>query len=483
MGRATAELVAHRTTSIRDVAEHVRETFRGIPEIASLPDALAFALSPAALTSLLWDPARLQRRVRAVLNVMSRASEVSPGWLASTAEVANAILDGHRKLSEQVGALGFILRSGAPRKQLLLNATTVYERFSEGPMRKFGAIVRQAIEVSEGRQQVLDARAVVEDKFGYVTDSLKVATPALVHDLETLVRNAAAHYEFEITESGVDITEPARGGKKRAASLTDDDFLEMLFDLNEAIVALEAGLLVYASSDPALQAEFDQVASGIEERFEIIRALAGLAGWVEMSFAMNDAHLEVEGRDVGDANEDPFVRILPTLAAVAGSFPQVQTIEIRLRGTERTCRYDRTFFEPSGSNDLISASRAGRAMAKVLFQTQPEARVQSDARYLLVGPVATLIEAVAANKADFDSVREFCSWIIPLLKSEDLSPELLTQRDEIVEHLSKLTESIAASRFADRRGDRRMQLAAATNIRRHAEKLSEPRLRLRNLYP
>jgi hypothetical protein len=180
---------------------------------------------------------------------------------------------------------------------------------------------------------------------------------------------------------------------------------------------------------------------------------------------------------------DTFLRILPTIAAVVGSFPEVQTIGVRLRGTDRTCAYDRNFFGQTGSNGLIATSQAGRAMGKVLLQTQPKARLGSEARYLLVGPLATLIEAVAANETDFDSVREFCSWIIPLLKSDDLSPELLSKRDEIVEHLSKLVASIAASRFADRRGDRRLQQRAATDIGRHALKLSELRLRLRKLYP
>ncbi len=261
-GRATAELVGHRRTTVADVAAQVRATFAGVSEIATLPDPLAFALGPAALTSVLWDPQRLKRRIRTVLAVMAQASEVNPNWLTSVHDVAKAILDGHRKLNQQVGSLGFVLRSNAPRKQMLLNATTVFERFAEGPMRKFGSILRQAIEVSEGRQHALDPAALVEDKFGYVTDSLQRATPTLVHDLETLTRNAAAHYEFEITESGIDITEPMRQGKKRSASLTDDDFLEMLFDLNEAIVGLEVGLIVYAASNPLLRAEIDQLASG-----------------------------------------------------------------------------------------------------------------------------------------------------------------------------------------------------------------------------
>ncbi len=113
-----------------------------------------------------------------------------------------------------------------------------------------------------------------------------------------------------------------------------------------------------------------------------------------MSFVLDGTRMEIDGRELDDGGGDPFLRLLPTLAAVAGSFPETEVIEVRLRGTGRKCTYERDFFIGASSNHLISTCRAGRAMAKVLRQTKSEARLASEARYLLVGPVATLIEAV-----------------------------------------------------------------------------------------
>ncbi len=483
-GRATAELVSHQPTTISEAAALVRTTFSTIPEIVRLPDELAFALAPAALTSVLWDPLRLQRRIRAILRIFSKASSTNPNWIGDPASVAESLLIGHRQLNEQVGLLGFLARSGGSRKAMLIGSISVYERFAEGPLRRFGSVVRQAIEVAERRQQTLDAAALAEDQLGPIVQSLEDAAPVLVREFSFLMRNASAHYEFEVTDAGVTVTEPMRKGKKRRENLTDDDFLEMLFDLNELLVALEAATVAFAASDdaPRLKAELTRIAAGAEEQYEILRAIAGLRGWVELSFAKRDQTLILEGRYLGDAKTDPFVELLSTVAGALGVFGDVDAVVVSLRGAGRSCDYSRDRMMGGPSNPLVAPALAGRATADVLRQTGSQPELEVEARFLLVGPIAVLTDAIANNAVSIPQVREFCKWAIPWLKSEAIGSGLAPERDLIVEHLRKLDEAMAISGLAAQKNNRGLARAATDAMQREALALLEVRRRLRTLY-
>jgi hypothetical protein len=485
-GRATAELVAHQQSSIGEVVAVVRTTFANVPEVAALPDALAFALAPAALTSTLWDPLRLERRIRAALRILTKASSTNPAWMPDPAPVAAILLKGHRQLSDQVGALGFLARSGASRKAMLMGSVAVYERFAEGPLRRFGSIFRQAAEVGEGRQRSLDAYALGQDELGPIMGSIERAAPVLTRDFSFLVRNAAAHYQFEITETGVTVAEGERKGRKRRDELSDDDFLERLFDLNELIVALEVALVAYvgAGSVPNLKAEIERIASRPDEQYDVLRAIAGLCGWVELTFARTDATtLTMEGHYLGAGERDPFVSLLSTIAGALGVFKTVETVVVTLRGTTRSCEYRRAILLNGPANSLVATARAGRAMADVLRQTVSEPRVETEAKLILAGPVAVLTSAIANNSASVSEVRAFCKWIVPLLESDSVDGALVDERDLIVVHLRKLDEAIGLSVVSGKKKDRWLSNAAANAMKREGLDLFAIQQRLRGLYP
>jgi hypothetical protein len=484
-GRATAELVSHQSSTIADAAAIVRTTFSTIPAIAGLPDALAFALAPAALTSVLWDPLRLQRRIQAILRIFAKASSANQNWIVDSVPVASALLTGHRQLNEQVGLLGFLARSGGSRKTMLMESISVYQRFAEGPLRKFGSVVRQAYEVGVGRQQTIDATALTEDRLRTIVESLQEAAPELVQQFSFLIRNASAHYGFEVTDAGVTVTEPMRKGKKRSDNLTDDDFMEMLFDLNELLVALEAATVAFAASGaaPGLNAELTRLAAGPEEQYEVLRAIAGLRGWVEMSFARSDRTLIVEGSYLGGSSTDPFVELLSTVAGALGAFGDVDMVAVSLRGAARTCEYSRRLITDGPGGTLIGPAMAGRATASVLRQTGSKPRVEVEAKFILVGPIAVLTEAIANSQVSMPEVRQFCSWAIPWLASEALEPELEPERDLTVEHLGKLDQAIAMSGVAARKNNRWLADTSASAIQREVLSLLEVQQRLRALYP
>lgn len=447
-GRAVSELMLKKASSVTEVASLVRSVFGGIDEISDLPDAFAFSLAPAALASALWDPVRLERRVRAVLRVLRQASTLNSAWVGDPGVFAAAFLHGHRQLNDQIGILGFLARSAAPRKTMLSGAIGVYQKFSEGPLRRFGGLVRQATEVAGGRQDAVDPAALADEKLGKIVEALENVAPFLVSEVSLLIRNADAHYEFDILESGIDIAEPKRKSKKRHEHLTDDDFFELLFDLNELLIALEVALVVYISrGSTGVLDELTRIESGQEEQLSVIRALAGLRGWVELSFAVAEPTLRIEGLYVGGEETDPFVELLSTLAAIFGVFPNIESVEVCRRQTHGAFIYQRAIFGDQRSGPAATI-QAGRAIASVLRATDPSSRLENEARYLLIGPVAVLIAAVTAQTLTTGELRELSLWLVGWLSTEEVDRALQADHDQLIAHLTALANAIALSQIA-----------------------------------
>jgi predicted RNA-binding Zn-ribbon protein involved in translation (DUF1610 family) len=483
-GRATAEVVSHRPSSVKEVVDRVRSTFAAIPEIVALPDHVAFVLAPAVLTSVLWDSLRLERRIKAALAIFHGVFSVNPNWMVRPGLVAQDVAIGHQQLSDQVGQLGFFARSGASRKAMLLGSIGVYERFGEGPLRKFGALVRQAIEVGSGRQQVLDVSAMKEDKLGPIVESLRNAAPVLVQEVSLLLRNASAHYGFEVTDAGIVLTAPPRRGKTPKDELSDDDFMEMLFDLNELLVALEVAILASAHSGtiPQLQAELSGLGTELDQQCQVLRAIAGLRGWVEVTFEKSGNRLIVEGRYIGEPLLDPFAELLPAVAGAFGAIRGLSEIDARLRDTRRTCRFAGARIIEGPKNVLADVARTGRITADTLRQSETQSVSQVEARFLLGGPVAVLLRAIEDNTVSMREVREFCKWESEWLASEPIVEELEADRNLVVQQLKGLERAVAMLESSTRTNRRWLAKLASDEMRSAMNSLREIHVRLRSLY-
>jgi len=481
-GRATTELLLKRPGNVADAASLVRSTFSGVRQIAELPDPVAFTLAPTALAAALWDPVRLERRINSVLRVLTDATSRNPNWIGDPSPFISALLRGHSQLSEQIGILGFLARSSAPRKTLLMGAVGVYQKFTEGPLRRLGAIIRQAEQVSAGRQDHLDAEALEEDHLGKVIESLQQVSSVVVPDVPFLVRNADAHYEFEVIDGAISVTEPKRNGKKRADLLTDDDFFELLFNLNELVVAFEAALLAYIATEApgGLMEELTRATSGRDQQYEAIRALAGLRGWVELSFVYAGDLLSVDGRYIGDRGTNPFLELLSTVAGIFGALMEVRIVEVTERGTGLRLDYSRdTIGEQTG---LAATLQAGRAMAYVTRKTDPPRRITHDARYVLLGPLAVLLDAVANQELSMHDLQDLCLWTVSWLPSEDIDRSLMSDRDRIVSNLTALSQAIAVSEIAAKSHERSWVDRTSQVIRDRLIVLAKDRQRLQSLY-
>jgi hypothetical protein len=481
-GRAVSELMLKEASSVAEVAALVRSVFGGIDEISTLSDPVAFSLAPSALAAALWDPVRLERRIRSVLRVLRAATKRNAGWVADPPAFVAALLRGHSQLNEQIGILGFLARSTAPRKTMLMGAIGVYQKFSEGPLRRFGGLVLQAAEVAAGRQAELDTAALTEEKLGKTMEALERVSPVLTSDVSFLIRNADAHYEFEILDPDILVTEPRRKGKKRQERLTDDDFFELLFNLNELLVALEVALIAYISSEaPAILEELNRTASSRDDQLSVLKALAGLRGWIELSFEFATPALQIEGRYVGPHDTNPFLELLSTISAIFGVFPDIDSVEVTRRDSAGRLAYPRAIVGDRRAGPA-GAIEAGRAIAYVMRSTDPEHRLEHDARNLLIGPVAVLVAAVGTLDLTMIELRALCVWLVDWLPAEDIDGALLADRDQLIRHLRTLADAIAVSQLAANSHDTRWQDRSSQGVRQALLALAKDRERLSTQY-
>lgn len=494
-GRTTWELVDNAPTTVAEAAQFVRKTFADIPQIASLPDAAAFMLGPAALISGFHDPLRLAARIRAVLRTLGDADQSQPTWIADKNAFAQLFDRAHEQLAEQVVIFGYHLRSGAPRTVMIPGAIGVYQKFMEGPLRRFGAILAAALQAKAGVTGPLTVEAMGSALLGPVIGELERGQPILARDVDFLARNADSHYEFQLSNTGIELSEPPRHGKQRTRSLTDDDFLEELLNLNELLVAMEAGLLAYAwnSDDPQLRAELEAVANTPEQVLQVIKALAGLKGWVEILTSREGTTMRLRGRFLRDATEiDPFVELLPSIAAIFGAMPDVDVViaETEVIGEPRDVRFDRAVVVPDvGSNALSTTHSVGIAMANVLSQSQPDGRALHEARYVLVAAVIFVLEAlleIMQQQHDGQLPRrlgEYLDWVLSWLPQFEFDPSISTDRDQLITPLREIRARLGPLRAAIAKRDDRLLKVVRGEIAQRSETLQKVHAKLREMYP
>jgi len=132
---------------------------------------------------------------------------------------------------------------------------------------------------------------------------------------------------------------------------------------------------------------------------------------------------------------------------------------------------------------VIAPARAGRAIADVMQQSRSELALQVQAKFLLVGPIMVLTDAITGQPVTSAQIREFCKWVSPLLKGQALEATLTPERDLIIEHLERMDQAIALSDVGGRTRRKWLTNAAFGGIKREALALLEVSQRLRALYP
>lgn len=473
-GRVAWEGVDASVATITDAATVVRETFKDVPGIPGLPDEQAFLLLPAAAISASFqDPERLIRRAVAVRTLLDRA-DAAGSWVAEPTLLAEHVWRGHRQLVDQVVRFGYAMRSDHPRKLLLDTALDVFAKFVEGPLRRLGGVAAIASKASGG--EVFDHNSSDRYKPSTTIQALNHAAPELLQGMDSLLRHAEAHYDYEYDDEGVAISHlPPRGSSGRIVDhFTDEDLFEQLLNLNEALVAVELALLPYLWSfpDDSVQEVLEQKASTRESAFELLRALGGLKGWTDVAFDVSGGVLSVTGTYRGPADANSVVDLLPMVAAAWSALPDVERVHVRTLDAEASLSRDQ--FLPHELNEGMRMHRMASLLADVRSQSEGGDRAGWEATALLL-PAAVmpvhLVNGVLLGEYEPSDAVEYLRWLAPQLQAADLDVQYTALRDALLSGLATTTTLLNTASVALRRNDQHFIRRCERDLRQDLERL------------
>jgi hypothetical protein len=199
---------------------------------------------------LLEDPTRRRRRFDAALRLLEQANASGGSWLGTGEFFSTYTMHSWRQLRAQHERIDKQLRISHGQHQMdeVMDAMT---KISEGPFRRYGGLLCVAVSVVTGTVNVFDENAVFQfRKLSTVHSALLLAAPSLTEDIDRLIRNAEAHYDYEVTEATVRIrhfppnaTSPVDA---KVDEFSHDDVLEQVLNLIESAQAMAMAVLVHA---------------------------------------------------------------------------------------------------------------------------------------------------------------------------------------------------------------------------------------------
>lgn len=436
-GRAAWEGVGAAESTIAEGAAQVREALSDLPGIDKLDESQLLLLLPTTALAG-YDPIRLVEKARQARLLLDRAGDVD-SWVADVPLMVQQVWDGHRKLTDQIIRVGFLLQHDAPRRILLQELTDMYSKLLEGPFRHFGTILCVASRFPANPGAFYDESAVVGSSYASALNYFSQVAPDLGEGAETLLRNAEAHYSFEILDDGIEFRDVHRQGggqvRRRQDLLNDDDFLEELLATVETLASFELALLPFLWTDPSQSVahELAQLAQLPAEKGAGVRLLSGLKGFVEMSIVEGDDSLRLRSTYLGE-EASPFVEFLPALAAIWETW-DVSQVELEVESTRETLSftYMRGQFQDMASpNAHIKQHKVASLIYLLRRETETLSSAQLDdlgVRYLLLPFLMFALEgtqnlSLSPTKRDLDEVADYLEWFRPFLNAATLTGDV-----------------------------------------------------------
>lgn len=464
VGRAVWEGVGAATTSLEDAASYVRERLP-LPRVQSLQDQYAAQLMPP-VALVFHDPLRLVAKAEAAESVLDKASHRGASWATDAALLVNEVWLGHKKFVEQLIQMAFLLQSDAPRRILINGLADAYSKLLEGAFRHFGTIIMTASRFAAGKQTALDQTVVDRSSPAAVAKYFQDVGLEIWEGSSSLLRNAEAHYSYEITDTGIVFRDfDVRRQIRREDALLDDDFVEELASLTETLASFEIALLPYVWTHPSqeVQKHLDKLSEDPAEQAAVVRLVGGLRGFVEMLFdeAENGA-LRVRSRYLGES-ETPFVEALPILAAAwrTWSTPEV---ELQLEGAiPQSLSFKREDWlwapdqpKPIQNHGIGVVIRHVREDTETLNREQ---RLDLAVRYLFLPFFLQVNDLVGALSGSDDlsiagELAAYASWMANLLNDLTVPAELADLHRRLEDSVERFRSSVARYRMALTRDDR-----------------------------
>lgn len=326
------------TTSLTDVATLVRQSFADITGVAELADEQAILLLPIlAVGAGVVDPETLSRRVRQLRTIID--FEQPSSWVNDPSFFVSRVQRGIERVLAQMERLGREARYGLPRDHVMNSETEVYRNLIEGAFRDLGTIVLVAARARRGDENGEYEIAVVDGvKAGDVVAELERMGQPCGGAINMLYRNASAHADVEVTDTGVVLIERrianGREVSRDQEALSDAEFSEEMVALQEILVALQLAILpwLWSTSDQALAAAMAGAAITKRQRDQIIAIIAGTAGLRDVGVVVNGSTAIISAtsyEDTTDRRESKIVSLVPALLGVS---PDAQQVSLKISG-------------------------------------------------------------------------------------------------------------------------------------------------------
>ncbi len=475
-GRVSWEGVDAQISTITSAADVVRETFGEVPGILDLPDEQALMLMPAAaIGASFQDPERLVQRARECRQAIDAASEAGD-WVEEPMALLDLVWRGQRQLTDQVVRIGHELRVDTPRKLLLQTALDVYSKLLEGPLRSLGAVVAVAMDYLVD-QTCLEAATGDAYPARRVMKALNRDSNVL-DGVDVLMRNAEAHYDFTITEAGVDVRHlpPGKAAVPLVDSLTDEDFFEQLLNLDEALVAIELAVIpfLWSIDHAGVQQELEIRSGSWESRCELLRALAGLKGWTDLTLVKEGVVLAIGGTYRGPESADPVVELLPVIAAALVEEPAIDRVVVA--AAQHEVEVERSDFPVPHDVGPVRSHKVGLLLFRL--HEEGDARpvgVRQANDYLVLGTFLTLEAlAVLADQTDDASattLERYARWLLAIVRAEPWDSDVRDMAAEFTSVLVALVQALGAFKVACRRGSPKLAQRATSRMGKLAAEL------------
>jgi hypothetical protein len=228
--------------------DDVVRAFPEVEEIATADSGFLKPLSPLTFAAIvLQDPSRRRLRFEQTDTVLSNAAARDECWIDDGHVFTETLVRAWYQLCAQTERITDAL---APeRDPYMMDAVLdVVSKLSEGPFRRLGGLVLIADEVASGTASKLTEDSLFRvRKLSTVHRELSRLAPALVSDIDRTIRNAEAHYDYEITPTTVQIRHLPPNARSVLDAQVDefyhDDVIEQTLNLFEAVQSMNLALL------------------------------------------------------------------------------------------------------------------------------------------------------------------------------------------------------------------------------------------------
>lgn len=232
-------------------------TVAAFPELSDMhrtdPDMLRPLSRLGILAGAMQDPARRSKRVRACLSSLQSADQQNPNWVNDVHLLARETSIPWAKLTEQCDRLGHELSTTKNASKFAMHSIIdIFTKISEGALRKYGSIYTIAERVSASKPLVFNSDTLFKYRQAAATrEALERISPAILRDVNEVLRNAEAHYDYNVTENEVIIRHAPPRAQSQSDAQTDflgyDDTIEQVLILTETVIAMAIALLLWAS--------------------------------------------------------------------------------------------------------------------------------------------------------------------------------------------------------------------------------------------